>query len=838
MQKLTLDPNSNSPRKMIAHETQIDGAGKAGAGVRLAFVENERTVASRSGENGRPAGGDVMALAAQSPMAGVSRTTAFRPDASGGENSEAAIEIILGARRDDGQPSNESNPLQADEHATAPLAHCARAPFEFQNVTIATVESGRSVVENEASPRFENDFAGGHKSGSSGPGRERSGEQVDSDHATFTDGAGPTQSEQPAGSRASFDAAADNFSMWSEFEPGDTSPRPSPHFAPTTPQNAEREKAISDADIKVATYRLNVITAFRELKKKHETNERAARKCGEPYLTIWRWSKAHDADGFDGLMPQNKNSGRKPKHRFTAQQAADVKSLVLDTNRNETSGSVPEAVRAAIKRGLLDYATVQLIQARFAAGVHPLPPAMREQVRVDAMTTKAYRAPRNTWLNALQSPGSLHLVLDEETGMEREIEPCERGTMDDGTINFVCNVPFNLPGNKCSENFGVMCGRFQFILPVDHRSRFIPGFNYTARPRSSYRAEDLTATLHTIFAEHGYWREMVLEHDVSAANLVTATLDNLGIKIVRASSPHQKVVESVFNRLWTKLSLMPGQVGRFRGEEEEVQALLISCQRGATDPRKHFPMLADVLQAIRSAIVEHNSQLVKSRQYGRWVPRELWDRYKKNLRVLQPEQAWMFAPVIAERKVRGFIVRVSVRLMEGYSEVFDFTADFLGNFDGAQVKVYFNPFAPECIATIVLAENFNGKKAGAILGHAEQVNRITRFRRRAFGYGLDPDIGLDATRRNAQALSRSVVAIKSDGSTGAQTHEARNGVGEGETASTLAAPEIKAAITPQQRLQQRAAGVSDDEFTRQAAKLARDEVRAAARKNLVVSVDD
>jgi hypothetical protein len=598
------------------------------------------------------------------------------------------------------------------------------------------------------------------------------------------------------------------------------------------------EKPVTDDDIKVATRRLAAIRAFhdltadvtdpitKEIVTKGMSNRAAARKVGYPFQTIYVWIRAYDAEGFDGLLPKHRNSGRKPKLKFTRQEASDVKALVLQTNRTRKAGSTPEALRVAIKRDLLAPETADVIQQRFGAGQTPLPPAMRQQIYIPETTIEASRGPRNSWLHHVQSPGSLHLTVDEETGIEREIEGCERMTMDDGTINLVCNVPFNLPGNKCSENFGVMVGRFQLLLPVEHRYLFIPGFNYTARPRSSYRAEDLTATLQIVFTEHGYPASIVLEKGISASDLLTETLTMLGIRIIRANSPHQKVVEGVFNRMWTKLSLMPGQVGRYRGEEEEINALIGSCRRGATDPRKHFPMLSDVLKAMHEAIKEHNSQLVISRQYGRWIPAQKWDQFKKNLRPLEPEQSWMFSPVITEPlTVRGFKVRKTVCMMEGYSEVFDFSAPWLHEFNGLPVKLYFNPFAGECIATVVLAQNFNGRKAGEILGQAEQINRMSRFRRRALGYGEDPDIGREAASRNAQALRRSVVAIRSDGSAGAQKHEARDGMGAGEVVTND--PRLVPPAPAIRTLRQRAAGVDADEFRRQAEALARDEEAAA-----------
>ena len=663
------------------------------------------------------------------------------------------------------------------------------ADLEPHNIT--TVDPDLSVVEYEARSEAHN-FVG-RTTGAVVPGSGRADDRNVTVSSDSSPAAGAAQSTDPAGGRVVPPAAAVLISS--------VSPQPSSGLRPPSPapagegqrQFAATEKPVTDDDIKVATRRQAAVRAFRDLTAdvkdqvtgeiitKGMSNRTAARKVGYPFQTIYVWIRAFDAEGFDGLLPKHRNSGRKPTLKFTRQETADVKALLLQTNRTKKAGSTPEALRTAIKRDLLAPETVEVIQHRFGAGQTPLPPAMRQQIYIPETTIEASRGPRNGWLHHVESPGSLHLTMDEETGIEREIEGCERMTMDDGTINMVCNVPFNLPGNKCSENFGVMVGRFQLLLPVEHRYLFIPGFNYTARPRSSYRAEDLTATLQIVFTEHGFPLEIVLEKGISASDLLTETLTMLGIRIIRANSPHQKVVEGVFNRMWTKLSLMPGQVGRYRGEEEEINALIGSCRRGATDPRKHFPMLADVLKALHEAIREHNSQLVISRQYGRWVPAEKWDQFKKNLRRLEPEQSWMFSPVITEPlTVRGFKIRKTVCMMEGYSEVFDFSAEWLHEFSGQTVKLYFNPFAGECIATVVLAQSFNGRKAGEILGQAEQINRMTRFRRRALGYGEDPDIGREAASRNAQALRRSVVAIRSDGSAGVQKHEARNGVGDSE----------------------------------------------------------
>ena len=136
-----------------------------------------------------------------------------------------------------------------------------------------------------------------------------------------------------------------------------------------------------------------------------------------------------------------------------------------------------------------------MLQQRTRDGKRLLTDGMRRQIEVTETEVRAQRTPREAWLRFVQSPGSLQITVDEETGEERMFRPGEAWTMDDGTINFICCVPLERPGDKCWERFGVMVGRFQFILLADHRSYFIPGFSYTARPRGSYRAEDLTSTV-------------------------------------------------------------------------------------------------------------------------------------------------------------------------------------------------------------------------------------------------------------------------------------------------------------------------------------------------------
>ena len=223
--------------------------------------------------------------------------------------------------------------------------------------------------------------------------------------------------------------------------------------------------------------------------------------------------------------------GRKPKFALTETEAGIVAAHNLQSNRTATAGSPQEALKHAIKNGEIGKQKAEMLLQRERDGKPLLTEAMRRQVEVGETTVRAYRTPRNAWLNYVQSPGSLQITVDPNSGEERMVQPGEWMTIDDATINLVLTVPIGRPGDKCWEKFGVMCGRFQFIVPADHRSYFIPGFSFTARPRSSYRAEDMTATMHTVFREHGMPQGMFLEMGISKSKLVHETLRRAGIKV-------------------------------------------------------------------------------------------------------------------------------------------------------------------------------------------------------------------------------------------------------------------------------------------------------------------
>jgi hypothetical protein len=245
-------------------------------------------------------------------------------------------------------------------------------------------------------------------------------------------------------------------------------------------------------------------------------------------------------------------------------------------------------------------------------------------------------------------------------------------------------------------------------------------------------------------------------------------------------SPHQKpYIEGLFNVLWTKLSVhFPGaDVGRFRGESEQVSRLLTACQNGHQDPRQHFPMLKAAVAAFDQVIQEKNETPVRS-DIGRWVPADAWRAHfdGRTVRRPDPETEWMFFPYVREWTVSGATVGGKIRLFEDLAVPFDFVADWLVHYDGVRVRCHFDPTAPDCVGYIVLLDKINGHKPGEFLGTARQINSIASYARLVLGRADDPrDAGRLARQQAAAALRRELRGVVPSGQ-GIRASEERDGI--------------------------------------------------------------
>ena len=480
----------------------------------------------------------------------------------------------------------------------------------------------------------------------------------------------------------------------------------------------------------------------------------------------------------------------------------------MATNRTHNRGSVPDAVLQtlslpalpsgwrtdvrerfllALKPACVVLPTCppelrEAVLARQAAGQDLVPPRVARKIRVAPTVVQMHRSPRAWSLDNLSAPGSQRRYFNRDTSQREIMTPGDWFGGDDATPGIAVCVPSKEVNTPCSQRYGVLLGRFQWLVYNDCRTDRVLGWDYVVRPRGSYRAEDVVNGMGTVTRTHGIPRRgWQFEGGTFNSRLVRQCIELLGCDHWRTYSPHQKAVESIFNRVWTRLAVQfpHADMGRYRNENEANCALYEACKRAHKDPRKIFPTLAEVLAVFEEEVKSHNAKRIHSEQYGQWVPDEFFHQAvtERPLRQFSAEMAWMFHPYSIERKVRKMQVRTRVAMFEDFSVPFEFHADWMSLFDGCQVRLHFNPRDPQAVAKVVLLQNCGQHKAGAILGDAKMIGETAGHIRMVMGWAEDDQrAGYIARQRAAQFMRRETRGVAGTGRA-YRASEERDGLG-------------------------------------------------------------
>lgn len=388
-------------------------------------------------------------------------------------------------------------------------------------------------------------------------------------------------------------------------------------------------------------------------------------------------------------------TGRPRQVELTKDEKMHIQREYLRTNLNAGGGSMTMAAR--LVGGIHDDIGDTLAGR---ASKHSLPQAIVTACReVKAMTGLHRQGERGLRATGVYTPGKLRMHWAED----RRLWAGERFSWDDATVNFGVCVPWAMGGDKCSDRYGVRLGRFQLLLGHDDASSYVPGFSYVVRYSQAYRAVDTAGALLRMMRDAVVPDRLMLEGGVWQGTRMEAIWKAFGICIDDAKGrPNCKLVENYFQRLWTRLSVEPGQVGRYRGEMREEGRRYQAALDGREDPRLSFPMLADALQAIGKSVSWLNAEPVESREYGKWVPIERWeaDLAEHPRQKLSGDWLWMAAPERAERKVFRGMVKVTADGPDGVPVRWHFSASDLYKLEGQEVELYFDPLTPapvECV---------------------------------------------------------------------------------------------------------------------------------------------
>lgn len=319
-------------------------------------------------------------------------------------------------------------------------------------------------------------------------------------------------------------------------------------------------------------------------------------------------------------------------------------------------------------------------------------------------------------------PGTMRIHTTEP----RRLYAGEQFSVDDATRNVACWIPWPWGGCPCSEKFGVRLGRWQTLVVHDDATGFIPAVSTVFRYQQSYRGVDAASLILRTERDICQPSAWVLEGGVWQGSRVIPIVGNRFIDA--KGRPNQKLVEGYFNRLWQRMSMQPGDVGRHRGEIRKVSDIYVKCRAGKLDPRDHFMSFEIAQAALYQAISWLSDKLIDSRTYGKWVPIERWHAdIAAHPRHLRPRaDLWLASPVAVPRKVR----RQSVVIREdgplGVPMDWTFAAPWLAGFDGREVMVYFDPLDAWPVTAHITA-----KDNRMLLGTAECISPVGSSRNHA-----------------------------------------------------------------------------------------------------------
>lgn len=487
---------------------------------------------------------------------------------------------------------------------------------------------------------------------------------------------------------------------------------------------AERMK---EWQIVEANRRLQLLRAYWRLMDEGVSKAKAAKKVGTPYVSLWRWERlvkvleggsatcqgagpVTDEQIINVLLPKTDECGRKPEYLPSTDELAYVSAIYIRLNESRVRG-----------RGL---GSSKITAFRIAAKSDD--PRIGELFRGVVLKRKSKTVPPS-WMRLLDVPAAVLDVSRDRSSLMRSHISTPRGLTyvnaagdelplraggifesDDGTVNFPVWIPWPYGGDKCSDKFGVKIGRFQLLPIVDRRTRMCVAWHFVIRQKSSYRGEDIVASFGDAFHDIGMPEAMGLERGSWESDMVSSVLKMVDVPALRAWEPKQKgAVENFFDRLWTPLSLLPGDVGRRRGENVENTDRVMRCEAGRLDPREHFLSVDQAVKGIGNGVAFVNSEPVESSSgWGRWIPEQLWNEQTEGERLLRklPQQMRIFfSREQREWTVRGNVVGGPVNTPMLSFPIY-FQCEPLWEFEGCRVKCFFDPFSEAVTATIVLQE--------------------------------------------------------------------------------------------------------------------------------------
>jgi hypothetical protein len=497
-----------------------------------------------------------------------------------------------------------------------------------------------------------------------------------------------------------------------------------------------------------ANSRLAKLTLFNELTAAGESPRKAAKRVGVSRPTLWRWQKRFEAEGFNGLLPDTDECGRKSVLEKLGLAPESETILKIQAINLDTESSTA-ACRLFANSDQCPEELAQVILDPTRCSKHALPPSLRKAVTVNKNLQDAHRGPRTLSLQGMWIPRKLDIL------------PGDIFTADDTTPIWAWWVPWA----QCKEYpFGVKLLQGQLLPVMDVASQCILCFVLIAREKASYRAADIWRLFGHTFEtvglprlgwqlERGSWEANVIrgveveyqENEITYSrrigglrqlptNITDWHREKFGDhfpfpKTLQTWTSYQaksKSIEAAFDRMQTLEGTLWGSLGRdqMRRPFEKAKKIYEACKRGSADPRLHFLSQDEMVAKLRS-ILDYLADEPMEGEVFSGIPRMKFASAVSEhpLFVLPEDQKWVFRRDWKEVTITNGWARVRLThefSSERFSLFYQNPRVFAG-IEGEKVAIYFDRENFEQPAQIVLA------RTGEYLCEAEYFERRGSF---------------------------------------------------------------------------------------------------------------
>jgi hypothetical protein len=520
---------------------------------------------------------------------------------------------------------------------------------------------------------------------------------------------------------------------------------------------ADPFKSSDEARIKEANRRLELVQTYRALLAQGHSGKKAAELMGEDNVSLWRYNKAFETHGYNGLVPAFDKRGRKSElEKLRELLGAELLDSILKEIQglNLDTESTTGALRSYASSDRCPPELAEIILDPTRCSKHALPPSLRKAATPSVNARLAHRGARKLSLQGIYTP------------RRNDILPGDVFSADDTTPIWAWWVPWI---QNEEYPFGVKLLQGQFIPVIDVASQCIISFVLIAREKSSYRASDIWNLFGHTFEtvglprlgwqlERGSWEANIIrgqeidyrDDEVTMSRRVGGlrqlptnlcewhkqklTPDQVAcfpktLQTWTSYLPKSKSIEGWFNRSQSLEGTLWGALGRdqMRNPYEKTKKKFQECQRGSDDPRNHFLSGTEIAARIKGLIDYVNGEPMEGEVFA-GIPRLKFDQAcaEHPLYFMPEEQRYLYRRDWRTLQITKGYARV--RLSDPFAigatgrrySLFYFHPRF-AELEGEEVVVYYDRENFETPAQIHLARN------GEFLCEAQYVERVGGF---------------------------------------------------------------------------------------------------------------